>query len=612
MPVLEGFARFGPDAAGFVVPLFAQRPGANLLQMQRVDERGRVADFEDIAGPPSITRYAEAPVFLDIGEKALWGFADARGTIHLGDRSSLRALAPTILTASMIRRWPASAADLIQFCGLDSQMAEKARQAYAAMAALSPTGAAIWRDADLMLPVIRASLGSRRIKGARRQMLLDHVFACTRDGVCHVHVPDELFTEQIRGDITIRTLASAWGIDRVEFHPFRLSYNAKASEPSRSWPVIGLGGVGRYTVNRMWNAIGPMPSADVRSRLNGFAVEAQLRLPTAPLIVMPCPDLRIIIHGSARRDVDTGSSLIERSGPIQHVFNIRPLGLSPERPDFIAPWRIVQDRGGPDFLWVIANHRQRRVIHRMVGMAMSQVASRFTRAGITALADLSQSARGRELLKETAGAHAMGLVGAARFLKGPAPEPLLTRALYSMLSPEWTFVGARRIVALWPRPVPEGSIVFITLGGHNYPVELIGVEHSSARADVRCLAFDVRERPADLAGYADFLVSILAGWDWQLRSDIGEEMIFEEQGLVISVYPAETRARLDALLDRPSSNGSFSEIIVVNRPPTPRQQKRIDATQWTVIHHADLPTWLRERFGEPAFSPIGGRSSSDY
>lgn len=579
-----------------------------MRMVQRLDQSGRVAGFEDIAGDDDgYLKPVTLALTVEIGDPAVWAFVDAEGVIHVGVREELAEQASELLSDKLIKRWPASAADLIRLCDLEFALPEHTRRTYLSMVDLLGTGAAIWRDTDLILPLVRQRLDERLDGAIPRRQALSDVWTNSIGEVCHIHVPEILMGKEKPDLSSVARTASVWGIERFELHPQPADVTRKPA-PKTSWRVAGHGGVGRWTVRRMWNAVGPVYDARLRSRMGGNALEGQLVVSGSFNALAP-PNAQIVIHGSSPANVAAGTQLLGHKSPgiLQHVVNIRPLGIDPEKRQFVPARSIVETRGGPDYLWVIANHRSRRVSAYYDGLARSQSASRYARAVVTALADLCRSTYGRTILLETEGAHALGLVGATRFLANMDTPDLLLRALYSMLSPEWTFADSKRIVCLWPRPLPEGTVHQIRIGSHRYSVELIGLEQSSARADIRCLAFDVSERPAGVGSYADYVVSIMAAWDWNLRSDLGQEMLFEEQGAVVSMLVAETPGRLDEILGRDRDANPVVDVVLTNRRMTPSQAARAEAREWPVIHHSALPEWLQREFGEPGQQPTGGR-----
>jgi hypothetical protein len=608
MPVLDNIACPAGSAAGFVIPLFKRHPGANLRMVQQLDPSDLVVGFEDIAGDDWCLKPTTLAVTVEIGDPAVWAFVDATGGFHVGTRDELAKRASELLSDRLIKLWPASAADLIRLCDLEFAFPRQTRRAYKSMVDLLGAGAAIWRDTDLILPLVRQRLDKlpdRR--GARRRALSD-VWANTIGDVCHIYIPEYLLGKNGPDLSSVAQIASMWGIDRLEVHPQSADHTVR-SAPATTWPVVGHGGVGRWTVRRMWNAAGPFYNANIRARMGGNALEGLLAVSGCRDASMP-PAVKIVIHGSAPANVAAGVELLgpKLPGVLQHVVNIRPIGTNPERKQFIPARSIVESREGPDYVWVIANHRPRGASAYYDGLARSQSASRYARAGVTALADLCRSVHGKTILEETESTHALGLVGATRFLAEMDMPSLLLRVIYSMLSPEWTFAGSKRIVCLWPRPLPDGSAHEVQIGNHRYRVQLIGVEQPSARADIRCLAFDVSERHAGVVPYADYLASVMAAWDWNLRSELGREMVFEEQGAVISMHIADTRASLDQMLERKRCAGPIVDVVVTNRRLTPSQLARAKASEWLVIHHSALPEWLQREFGEPGQRPAGGRA----
>jgi len=607
--LLDKFVCPAGDAAGFVIPLFSRYPGANVRLIQRLDRLDRIVGFDDAEGDDRHLRPVELDFTVEIGDSAIWAFMDSESVVHVGTREHLALLAPSLLNDELIDRWPVSAADLIRLCQLESVFPKHTKRTYAAMVELLGAGAAIWRDTDLILPMIRQRLNERMDRRARHS--LSNMWVKSVGGVCHVYCPDIAASIDAEGlansDFSsVSDTASAWGIKRLEFH-WMSTGAAHLPAPAASWSIIGHGGVGRWTIRRMWNAVGPYPSPEIRSRMLG-ALEAQLKVLGAGSGVRP-PDAQIVVHGSAPANVAAGAQILATKTPgrLRHVVNIRPLGVDPEKRDFVAARSIVEARNGPDYVWAIANHRSRRIVSRYDGLARSQTASRYARACITALADLCRTYFGTILLQETEGAYKIGLVGATRFLADMDMTSLLVRALYSMLSPEWSFGNSNRIVCLWPRPLDDGMIQHIRIGRHQYRVEMVGLEQSSAGGDIRCLAFDVTERPAGIVPYADFIATVMAAWEWDLRSDLGEELLFEEQGGVILMLLADTPARLDRILERDRHAGPLVDVVVTNRRLTARQAERAEAKDWPVIHHAALPEWLQFEYGEPGQQPIGGR-----
>ena len=609
MPLLERFACPAGPAVGFVIPLFSRQPGANLFQIQLLDQFSRIEAFEDIAREPRLERQADRPLTAEIGDPAISAFLDAAGDIHVGTKQELRRLAPALLSSDLIESWPASAADLLRFCELEDVLAERIQETYAAMTRQIGAGAAIWRDTDLLLPLIRQQFGVR-LDNRTNRLMLSNIGTQSVGETCHVFCPAQLLSRGEPDLSGITKIASAWGITVFKLHPQQVAAS-QAAKRVRTWPITGDGGVGRWTVRRMWNAVGPLFNADVRVRTESHALEGRLTIQGAALPGSPAPpQLHIVIHGSAQKDVEAGRRLFgdKRPGVIRHVFNIRPLGVNPERRQAVPARVIVEDRHGPDYVWVIANHRPRQFAKHYDGLARSQAASRFARAGISALVDLCSSSRGRTLLQDTAGAHAMGLVGATRYLTELSMKSLLLRVLYSMLSPEWEFTENARLVCLWPHPLPAGSFEHVRLGKHQYSFEMIGLERSSARADIRCLAFGVSATPSNGESYADYVAAVMAAWGWNLRGGEGEAMLFEEQGGVISMLVADTPARLDAILRRDRNVGPEVNIVITNRSLSTAQIRQAEAGGWPVIHHSDLPGWIQGKFGQAGEVPAWGRN----
>jgi len=607
MPILERFVCPAATAPGFVIPLFSRHPGANLFQIQRIDWSGRVQAFEDITRESSLERLANGAVTIEVGDPAIWGFLVPSGDIHVGTKQDLRSSAPGILSSEFIERWPASAADLIDLCELEATLPDQTQEVYTAMTRLIGAGATIWRDTDLLLPLIRQYFRARMDKRTSLQILSD-VWTRTVGDTCHVFCPAPLLGRNDPDLSGIANKAAAWGVSQFKFHPQKIE-SVQIDDPVLNWPVTGDGGVGRWTVRRMWNAVGPHVSANVRERIESNALEAQLRVHSATLPGAPAsPDLHIVIHGSTRANVEASLRLFgtKRPGTIWHTVNIRPLGIDPERAQAVPVQTIIN--GGPelDYVWVVANHRPQAAATHYMGLARSQVASRYARACISALGDLCYTPRGRKLLLDTAGSRAIGLVGATRYLTDIDMDDLLLRAVYSILSPEWGF-GDAKLVCLWPHPLPEGSVEYVRLGGYQYAIEMIGLKQSSARADIRCLAFGASLRPAGTRAYVDYIASVMAAWGWDLRSADGEELLFEEQGGVISMLVADMPARLDAILRRNRDMGPQPDIVVTNRSLTKAQKQQSELGSWTVIHHTKLPGWLRHKLGEPGQMPAGGR-----
>lgn len=609
MPLLERFACPAGTAVGFVVPLFSRHPGANLCQVQLLDGFWRIEGFEDIAREPRLERQADRPVTAEVGDPAIWAFLDAAGDIHVGTKQELRSSAPVLLSSDLIEMWPASAADLLRLCELEDVLFEKTQEIYTAMTKQIGAGAAIWRDTDMLLPLIRQHFGRRLDRPANRQMLSD-IWTRSVGETCHIFCPAPLLSRGEPDLSPTAKIASAWGITAFRLHPLQAS-GSQVKKRVRTWTVTGDGGVGRWTVRRIWNAVGPLVNADVRVRSESNALEGQLTIPSAELRDSPAPpQLHVVIHGSAQKDIEAGRRLFgdKRDGVIRHLVNIRPLGSDPERRQAVPAQVIVEDRHGPDYVWVIANHRPMRFGKHYIGLARSDAASRFARASVSALADLCCSSRGRTLLQDTAGAHAMGLVGATRYLKEMSVKDLLIRVIYSMLSPEWTFTDNAKLVCLWPHPLPQGSSQHVRLGSCQYSIEMIGLERSSARADVRCLAFGVSAAHPGVEAYADYVATVMAAWGWDLRGGDGEAMLFEEQGGVISMLVADTSVRLDAILRRDRNVCQEVDIVVTNRSLSTVQMRQAEAGGWPVIHHSELPSWIQREFGQPGEIPAGGRN----
>lgn len=599
MPLLERFDCPVDAAVGFVAPLFCRYPGANLFHIQLLDEFDRIKAFEDIVREPRWERQADQPVTAEIGDPAIWAFLDGAGDIHVGTKQELRRRAPVLLSSELIERWPASAADLLRLCELEDTMLEQTRNIYSAMTKKIGVGAAIWRDTDLLLPLIRQHFGAH-LDGRAKRLMLSDIWTQSVGETCHVFFPASLLS-LVEPDLSgIGKIASAWGITVFKLHPQRTA-PSQTEKRTRTWPVAGIGGVGRRTIRNIWGATGSFNNPNIAARIKSIesnTLEGQLTVPSAGLPGSPePPQVHIVIHGSAQKAVETGQRLFGDKRPevIRHVINIRPLGNSPERRQAVPARVIAKDRHGPDYVWVIANHRSGQFGPHFVGLARSNAASRFARAGISALADLCCSSRGRTLLQGTSGARAIGLVGATRYRTEMGTHYLLLNVLYSMLSPEWTFTDNTRLVCLWPHPLPEGSFEYVRLGRYQYSIEMIGLEQSSVRADIRCLAFNVSEMPSGVQAYAKYIALVMAVWGWDLHESDSEAMLFEKQDSVISMLVAETPARLDAILRRDRNVGPKVDIVVTNRSLSKAQDRLVEAGDWSVTHHCDLLSWISTR-----------------
>jgi hypothetical protein len=301
---------------------------------------------------------------------------------------------------------------------------------------------------------------------------------------------------------------------------------------------------------------------------------------------------------SDSREADIANETIDKVatfGALKHAINVRPLGFGSPRNSKPSPRVLMERLSQFDYLWIIANHRQRHTGRFAIGLSMSSMASRFVKVTAQALIDCLCNEEGRDLLKSTFGRKKLGLVGSVRFLPELNPKDLIRRALYSMLCEDAYLHSAERIVVLWPYEFsPKERYQKIRFGRHAYDVELIQRERNPRSLSLVSFALNVQPSRRTRQDFRDFCISLLACYGWEVRSESHEYIIFQNDREGIRVWPTESLDEIQSITSLNAEFQRYTDLILTNRTLTRSIREKAEIFKWSVIHYSELSIWMNE------------------
>lgn len=601
MPTLCEMIRPSSSRVGFLLPLFREFAGSNHLVTQQVDVLDNVVGFQ----PTFLGEGGEIPPHnqyeVEVGNPALWCFGLPDGSTLVGPAEHIQAEGLEILGSGVLEKHPMAAADLAAFCRAEVEFPETILAAFHAASKLSRKTAEIWRDAVVLLPHIRDDLSQSLGSLDEVEPLIRRVLCVSRGGVSHIFIPSRLIgAGPLRLD-RWRRVAKVFGIQRYEVHEAK-SFEQRAEPVPFLWRLVGTGGVGRWTV-RNAPFKGVLRTSTVSN--DKFAVSETPLLPGE----VHSPPLIVAIVGSDYDNIKVAerAALIRGSWPtLKHAIMVRPMGFGTPRPNKLRPQQLPSLLPTFDYFWLIANHRKRKPVETRQNMATSRIASRYAKDAALALIEL-HSARGRlPNLNETIASRRFGLVGATKFHANideydGRPEELIRRALASAVTEDAYLHSAKRFTALWPaRDRARPTHVTVKLGRHRYKVDVFPCENRVTEKDVILLAQDVKLAANTPKDFQDFVVTLMSQFFWRERHQTPENLLFEDEGEALRVWPVIDRRTLNTLVRREAEFGSPSDLIITNQSISSHVARQARERGWQLIHYSTLHQWMAEHYPENA------------
>jgi hypothetical protein len=177
------------------------------------------------------------------------------------------------------------------------------------------------------------------------------------------------------------------------------------------------------------------------------------------------------------------------------------------------------------------------------------------------------------------------------------------RVLFSMLCEDAYLHTAKSIVLLWPHfSEPEDSKLRVKIGHHAYEVRIVRRPVQTAGAqDIVGLAFDVRSSKRTSGNFADFCISLFAGYGWVARHIEPPGILFENEGEALKIWAMQSADRTFALIRSRPEYGKDGEIVVVNHTITNALRREATTGGWYIIHYAEIGRFLQDHFNDSLF-----------
>lgn len=231
--MIVGFVGASATEPAFVLPVL-RRDGGNSLVLQRIDEHGRISEFEplDEAAADTVTP-VHCPFQRHIGDPPLWAFRLTPGDHLVAEQPELRAYLAERLDAPELKAAPLVRLRVIQFIGRDDLLIDALRDAYALMQTLPDGTARFWRDNVVLAQRCRDVL---REKGIPEDTIDTEV----REGVLWVQLLDEI-ANGVDWAQVLKLYVDAFGLNLMVGVT-----EAKAEQPlalitaylTRSWRIV--------------------------------------------------------------------------------------------------------------------------------------------------------------------------------------------------------------------------------------------------------------------------------------------------------------------------------------------------------------------------------------
>src|SRR5665213_6236 len=200
MPFLVGFLDPNRGAFGFLIPLFANRYGANYNLVQDIAPDDRVKAFLEFEG--SVNCVSQSTSEVKIGGKAFWAFR-YQDRISQGTSEELTTTLLPLLSQRSFSNTPLLESEIARFCGQQDIYYEALLATFKFLKVFSATAAEIWRDTVVLLPVAKSELATILPRDflAKNPSLAD-ARAWTQEKDLVVELPRRMFSQP--------TFATGW------------------------------------------------------------------------------------------------------------------------------------------------------------------------------------------------------------------------------------------------------------------------------------------------------------------------------------------------------------------------------------------------------------------
>lgn len=594
MAILHKIISVGGESAGFQLPIFRNYKGANQELIQRIDGHDHVASLDPILVGGSNCDCAIPDLEVHIGGEALWAFRDQLGNIHIGNVAEIQAIGRQLLTSGDLDQLPMAAADMAAFCKLENDFPMVLIAAFEALQKLSKRSAEIWRDAVVLLPLIKQDLERQLGKSIRQHGNIDSVQAITRDGMTHIYAPANIALRASQLP-RWRAIADIFGIREFKFHS-RVARSAKITEKTPSWSLFGIGGISRFVIARP-----------------PFSASWETHVPPDGAIAHGPPEAgshgRQLIIAVVPSDIDHANSInqflghLSSDGAAKHAINIRPIGFGTPRKNKPSPAAIRDVLSDFDCIWIIANHRQRQTGNYANSLSAENTASRFVRAASIGLTACLATPDGKALLEEAGRNRGFGLVGGAKYNSSLNMHDMICQVLYSMLCEDAYLQSASRIILLWPYD-GIAKREQVTLGGRHYDVELIARPKVAAPIGIVGFALNVHLSKRTEQDFRDFCSSLVAGYGWNVRHDDGQSLLLENEGEAMRIWPVKSLSGIRDLIQRTGEFGRGGDLIVTNQTIPAGMRAFADNQEWGLAHYSELGRFMRNEYRMGVFKDL--------
>lgn len=592
MATLCGMVRPTTSKVGFLLPLFREFSGSNSLLSQRIDLSGDVAGFDEYILSQIDQHVASDDFETAIGEPAIWCFGLPNGKTLIGDAETISSVGIPVLKDDDLKNYPMAASDLAAFCGVEHKFPKIMLAAFNAAEELSERTAALWRDAVVLLPHIQEDLRDQLGNADDTELRLRSIICVSRRGVTHIFAPAELLHAVEPNFSRWRAVANVFNIQRFELHPVR-AFTKRTEAVPFSWRLVGAGGVGRWAVR----------NAPFKGTLRSSPISSdKYAISEAPMLPGEQSDRSLIIAvvGSDYDNIKVAerASVIRGSWPTtKHAMMVRPMGFGTPRPNKVSVRQLPSALPTFDYFWIVGNHRRRKPLNGKQNMATSRAAARFVKDGALALIDLHASKKGSLTFNEMMLRGKFGLIGAAKHHPNideheGRPEELIRRAIASALTEDAYLHTAEHIIAFWPeqdRAMP--GRVTLKLGRHRYEIEVRPSWLMGTGKDVVLLALNVKPSRRTASDFQDFVVSLFSEFFWVERHRTLENVLFEDEGEAIRIWPVATADDLRRLVQTKPEQSP--DLIITNQSIPWQISRYAQDNGWDLIHYSDLYQWMQ-------------------
>lgn len=585
---LYTFLELGGETAGFLVPIFQAHRNANQKAIQQVDEFNLVSSFEPVLLDDRLPNRFDFDLEVHVGEPALWAFRDASGGVHVGKIDKLQTAGLKLLKSGALTKTPMAAAEMAAFCQVEADFPDVMKSAMASLSKISKRGALTWRDTVVLLPLIKQDITKRAKLTPQTKNDIRDVIALTREGVTHIYTPPSL-TQLISELPRWKQVAKLFGIHAFEIHELRPGPTSQTRAHS-TWSVIGIGGIARFVITRApFFGTPDSPRAPAAGAVADGTTKRNLdkKVNNFRLLVSIMASDVVHAHKLERAAIGEFSA-----GSLKHAINVRPIGYGTPKRDKASPKQLLAALPSYDFLWILANHRQRKTSSAAPSLSASNTASRFVRAAALGLTACLESEDGVRLLESTRGSRKFGLFGATRYSSSLHVRDLAKRVLYSMLCEDAHLHSAENFTLVVPNRDVYNDRFDLLFGEHRYIIDIIA--RPVSHYDVVGFATGVKLTSRTLNDFLDFCISLAAGYGWMLREYDLDNVLLENEGEAMWLWPTVSKSVASELCKRRAPQQGH--LILTNWSIPLSMKETAAANEWGLLHYSEMENWMNKEY----------------